>query len=272
MDPITSSTGHVRLRIQTGASRWVNVGPFGSLIGARTLAQDLIAQQAVHAVRVEHRNKGAWRPAWSFLAGLGLLLLVITGCATPGTVNTDIWHSLTPEQRAEADVVEAALAKLRASCLAEQQADPQQAPDPCHLPQVYLIHGGLDRPPYNRIGHPIQTPASMLRPEWQYRAVMAHEIAHSWWSDARDDCKPDAKAVRCEYNANFHAITVLEQGYGYTNHEAAVMMWRLLSGMVRIKVKPSPGHPDACAELHNYERRITGIASLSACTETVAGR
>ena len=219
---------------------------------------------------MEHRQRSTWKPAWSWLGGLVLLLMVSLGCATPGKVSTDIWHSLTPEQRAEADVVEAALGKLRALCLAEHQAD-HPATDPCVLPHVHLVRWGIKRAQYNRAVHSIEIPVSMLRPEWSYRAVMAHEIAHSWWSDARDHCGPEAQAVRCEYNANIHAIAVLEHGYGYSNHEAAVMMWRLLSGMVRIKVKPSHGHPDACAELHDFEKRA-GATSLYACTETVAWR
>lgn len=75
----TQSAGLVRLRLQATTGRWLTVGPFGSLTGARALAQDLIAQQAVKAVRVERKNRGTWRPAWSFLAGLSLLL--ITGLA-----------------------------------------------------------------------------------------------------------------------------------------------------------------------------------------------
>lgn len=200
-----------------------------------------------------------------------LVLVMLMGCATPGTVSTDIWHSLTPAQRAEADVVETALSKLRALCLAEHQAD-QPATDPCVLPQVHLVRWGIKRAQYNRFGHVIEIPVSTLRSEWAYRATMAHEIGHAWWADARDHCQPEAQAIRCEYNANFHAIAVLELGYGYTNHEATVLMWRLLSGAVRIKVKPSPGHPDACAELHDLEKRLTGISSPYACTELAATR
>lgn len=260
-------SGLVRLRIQTEAGRWVNVGPFNNLSGAKRLAEDLIADHAVHAVRVEHRQRSTWKPAWSWLAGMSLLLLVsLTGCATPGKVSTDICHSLSPAQRAEADVVEAALAKLQAQCLTEH-------PDwPCVLPKVFLVQWGLERARYNRVGHLIQIPVSMLRPERSYRTIMAHEIAHAWWPDARDHCVTEAQAVQCEYNANFHAIAVLEQGYGYSNHEAALMMWRLLSGMVRIKVKPSHGHPDACAELHDLEKRLTGITSPYACSELTATR
>src|SRR5512137_2155085 len=121
MDPITSSTGHVRLRIQTTqhAPMWATVGPLNTLAGARRLAEDLIATETVRAVRIEHRQRSTWKPAWSWLGGLVLLLIVSLGCATPGKVSTDIWHSLTPEQRAEADAVEAALGKLKVSCLAE---------------------------------------------------------------------------------------------------------------------------------------------------------
>lgn len=78
--------GLVRLKLQTEAGRWVNVGPFGSLTGARSLAEDLLADHAVHAVRVEHRNKGTWRPAWSWLGaacGLVLAAMLSGGCGEP---------------------------------------------------------------------------------------------------------------------------------------------------------------------------------------------
>ncbi len=72
---VTPKSGHVRLRLQTAAGRWVNVGPFGTLAGARRYAESLIEDRAVKVARVEHRNKGQWRPAWSWLTGAALLLL-----------------------------------------------------------------------------------------------------------------------------------------------------------------------------------------------------
>jgi hypothetical protein len=42
---ITPSPAHVRLRLKTQSGRWVNVGPFTTLGGARRLADDLLAEQ-----------------------------------------------------------------------------------------------------------------------------------------------------------------------------------------------------------------------------------
>jgi hypothetical protein len=66
---VSPSSGHVRLRLLSPAGRWINVGPFGTLGGARRLAEDLIAEGAVRSVRVQHRNRGTWQPAWSWTTG-----------------------------------------------------------------------------------------------------------------------------------------------------------------------------------------------------------
>lgn len=69
--PLTTQTGTVRLRLHTHAGHSMLVGPFGSLSGAKRMAEDLLAEQppAIRAARVEHRNKGTWRPAWSWTGG-----------------------------------------------------------------------------------------------------------------------------------------------------------------------------------------------------------
>ncbi len=72
---VTSQLGLVRLKIETQAGRSLIVGPFNTLGGAKRLAQDLIEDGTVQSVQVLHRNKGSWRPAWSFTraALVGLL-------------------------------------------------------------------------------------------------------------------------------------------------------------------------------------------------------
>jgi hypothetical protein len=190
-----------------------------------------------------------------------LLLFLLTGCATPCKVNTDIWHSLTPEQRGEADVLETVLAKLGARCLAENPGQP------CTPPKVLLTWAGT-QPQYARVTHTILIPAWALKSET--RPTMAHEIGHAWWADARDDCGTPEKLILCEYNANHHAIFVLMVGYGYDERTAIRMRWSVLVWSVASAVKPSPGHPDACAELHAFERRL-GIREY-ACTERVSKR
>lgn len=65
---VTPKSGHVRLRLQTRTGRWVNVGPFGSLAGARRMAEDLLTEQppAVRSVCVQHKNRATWKSAWSW--------------------------------------------------------------------------------------------------------------------------------------------------------------------------------------------------------------
>jgi hypothetical protein len=69
IDTVTPKSGNVRLKLETLTGRVLLVGPFASLGGARRLAEDLIAEGAVLSVAVSHRNRGSWRPAWSFSAG-----------------------------------------------------------------------------------------------------------------------------------------------------------------------------------------------------------
>ena len=80
--------GAVRLTIDTRTGRRLVVGPLSSLAGARRLAEDLIGDGTVTRVRVDHRNKGRWRPAWSWLAALAVVGVLLGGCAAmtnPGT-------------------------------------------------------------------------------------------------------------------------------------------------------------------------------------------
>jgi hypothetical protein len=119
-------------------------------------------------------------------------------------------------------------------------------------------------PQYQHSGHAILVPASAPNPS--LRVVMAHEIGHSWWADARDDCQGKAKAFTCEQNANVHGTQVLRDGYGYSEADAIRMTWAYLVGSVQNGVKPSRGHPDACRELHAFETRV-GTTSLYQCQE-----
>jgi hypothetical protein len=66
---LTSRTGRVRLRLEFLTGHTLTVGPFATLGGARRMAEDLIAEGTVLSVAVSHRNKGSWRPAWSFSVG-----------------------------------------------------------------------------------------------------------------------------------------------------------------------------------------------------------
>jgi hypothetical protein len=61
--------GYVRLRLQAPTGRWLTVGPFGSLGGARRMAEDLITEGAVRSALVQHKSRGCWAPAWSFRGG-----------------------------------------------------------------------------------------------------------------------------------------------------------------------------------------------------------
>lgn len=185
---------------------------------------------------------------------------MLTGCVSAGQVGTDIWHALTPAERAEADVLEQAMAKLAALCREQNPGGP------CVPPAGVVTWS--DTTPHYGPGHLISVPRLALDP--RLRAVMAHELAHAWFADARTACQAGWKAVVCERNANLHGIQILVAGYGYDASTAGSMMWASLVTAVQQGVKPSPGHPDPCAELHDYERRA-GASALYACTERTAG-
>lgn len=56
-----------------------------------------------------------------------LLIVALTGCASSGEVKPNIWLSLTPAQRAEADVLERAMARIKQDC-ARRHGDACQSP------------------------------------------------------------------------------------------------------------------------------------------------
>src|SRR5262249_14058485 len=153
-------------------------------------------------------------------------------------VQTDIWHSLTPAQQDEARVLEAAIAKLEAACRAQVPA-----PATCTPPTVRITREGTS-PQFVHSPHGlILAPAWTLAPE--FRAIMAHDLAHAWFADARDDCGTPAGRTRCEWRANFHAAEILVRGYGYDEITAARKVHALLVVYVQ-RGKPTPGHDDYC--------------------------
>ncbi len=204
------------------------------------------------------RSRGlAWVTTALVLAG------TLAGCVSAGRVGTDVWTTLTPEQRAEADRFEAAMARMAAACRAEHHApadDPQRR---CVPPKTYVHRDGV-RPHYTPATGLLSIPRNALVPA--LRPLLAHEAAHAWYADARDDCQGAAKAVACERNANLHGVHVLVVGYGYGEQEAVTAMWRMLVAAVRAGAAPSPGHPDPCAELKDFERRV-GTTQPYACQE-----
>jgi hypothetical protein len=67
---VAQQSGNVRIRIQTTArpTRWTIVWPFASLGAASRLAEDIVQSSdgQLRAVRIEHRNGGSWKPAWTW--------------------------------------------------------------------------------------------------------------------------------------------------------------------------------------------------------------
>ena len=191
------------------------------------------------------------------LGVVAALILTSAACATPGTVKTDVWHTLTPDQQSEAQVIEGVLAKLAAECKTRR-------PESECVPAKVLVTMSGTTPQYQRNGHTILVPARTLNPA--YRAVMAHEITHSWVPEARDDCRGEAKAFACEQAANFYGAIVLKEGYGYSEPVAIRAMWDMLVLFVVNNAPPSHGHPDSCAELHAFERMVKA-SELYPCQE-----
>lgn len=187
------------------------------------------------------------------------VIFFTTGCAAEGKVETDDGRSLTPEQRAEADALEAAIENIRAKCAEQVPAVT------CTLPWV-VVSETVGVAVY-RNGSVFIAP-QQLHPA--FRAAVAHELAHHYFSDARN-CRGE-RVVVCERNANVHGIWVLMVGYGYDFPTAARLMHESL--VVGLNVdKPVPGHPDPCAELHDFERRIFAAPqTLYPCTEQAVTR
>jgi hypothetical protein len=83
--------GNVRLRLESHGRRSMLVVGLGTLGGAKRLAEDLIAEGSVRSVRVQHRNRGMWRPAWSWTVGGGRPM-------NPGyRITLDVVTALDPE-------------------------------------------------------------------------------------------------------------------------------------------------------------------------------
>ena len=135
---------------------------------------------------------------------------LLTGCASSGEVKPNIWVSLTPAQRAEADVLERAMARIKQDCARRQG-------DACQSPPVTVTFDGAV--PYYQQGTIVVSRAALIP---QGRAVMAHELAHFWYADSRDCSK--GLAVLCEWNANEHAVSLLVIGYGYDRATAVALM------------------------------------------------
>lgn len=189
---------------------------------------------------MQHRRWIVGLGIW--LASLMLLAATCYGDAEPGKVTSSI--RLTPAERAEADALEQAMSKLATRCREQNPADP------CVPPKAYVQGDGVA--PHYYPEHIIKIPHLALDP--RLRPLTAHELSHAWFADARELCQSDQ--VQCERNANVHGIEVLMVGYGYSEERAAGMMRALLVAMVKSNAKTSRSHPDWCAELHDYQRRV----------------
>jgi hypothetical protein len=132
----------------------------------------------------------------------------------------------------------------------------------CVPPKVLVTWEGTT-PHYSRVSHGIAIPAKMLDPI--LRGVVAHEIAHSWYPIARDDCQ-GAKAPACEMEANWWGVRVLIVGYGMSEDAAIRLVWRTLIAQSKHPEQTSSAHPDFCHELHDFERRIQATTPY-ACEE-----
>ncbi len=66
-DPaVIAGSARIQLRSGQHPDRWLIVGPFDSLRGATEFARALIEHRGpVLSLRVEHRNGGLWKPAWT---------------------------------------------------------------------------------------------------------------------------------------------------------------------------------------------------------------
>lgn len=194
---------------------------------------------------------------------LSLVLVLLAGCATPGTVKSDLWTRLTPAEQKEADALTLAVDRLSQACQKELETKPGNV---CPPPPRIWVHGNGTWAHYDPNTHTIQLPHAALNP--YFRASLAHELAHAWFADARGtggNCQTEAQAEACEDAANFHAPLILTVGYSYDAPTAINLVWQMLVRVLK-QDKHQRGHADTCRELHAFETKI-GAPSLYPCTE-----
>jgi hypothetical protein len=197
------------------------------------------------------------------LAALVLSAAVFSGCATPGKLKiTPLWApKLTTDEQREAQIIEDAFARFVANERAHGAAG-------LELPRI-LIGGGA---PASYTQGYILLPRRALSggPDHMnvrlyWHIIISHEGGHLYYTDARD-C-PVRQKARCEWNANAEAVGILNRGFGYSWGMSVQMVHLYLTDGV-LHGKPSVGHEDACAETHDFERRL-GLP-LDPCAEKVA--
>lgn len=189
-----------------------------------------------------------------------LLGVLGVACATPGRIMVaPLWApALAPNEQAEADLIEAAFARLVDHERALGITNP--------LPTIIITT--VNKHASYQMGM-ITLPRRALsggesRRYWH--AVASHEGGHAYWLDARD-C-PARPRARCEDNANFHARYILVHGFGYEEPVASRMVCEYLRAGVVGGTKQTNGHEDVCREIHAYELRayVTPV-TLYPCQE-----
>ncbi len=244
---VTPKSGQVRLRLQTPAGRWVNVGPFGTLSGARRYAESLIEDRSVKVARVEHRNKGQWRPAWSYLVAALALTLILAGCATttaPSVRLTDTQADLVSQWQAYTDRVLDHYGLEHVRLIVEPRPDTEGA-------MVAIVRSRriiIDPRALN--------PAALC--------FLSHEIGHVLSG------LPHGSQIQREKDANARAVEVLAIGRPVAEEAAFREMVGCLEFIVTIRAKlgtRAPRYHDACSELLDLEHRYAQyrVEPLPAC-------
>jgi hypothetical protein len=191
----------------------------------------LIAEPIVQAIRVEHRNKGAWHPAWSFLAGLALLLTVSTGLTACATLNPQQQTRLTEAQQLTAQAWVLYGAGSPAPTITVDRSVGRDGAG--YFPTQHRI--GLSP---ETLGH---TPGADLT--WQ--AVLGHELGHALHHD-RPDC-----GSTCEQAADRMAARIMVEAWGMPPDHATFRVCTMLTmrayGQV-VEHRRMPGH-EASKEL-----------------------
>jgi len=236
---VTPCPGHVRLKLETPAGRYMYVGPFATLGGARRLAEDLIGGGAVRSALVQHRNRGTWRPAWGWLASALMLVLVFAGCATPGTLAS------VPLSDTQADLVE------------RWQGFADRVLDSYHLTHVRIIV--QHRPDTEgMMATSLRSRIIIIDPRALYPRMLpglAHELGHVVSGQGPDPAHQEEN----ERDANFRAVAILVIGQ-HTSEEAAFHQMRdLLAAIATVRAKlgsRAPAYHNACAEVFDLDRHF----------------
>jgi hypothetical protein len=246
-----SSGGHARLKVQLAEGRAVYVGAFANMVEATSWGRALAKckKLGLKSVKVEHKNRGCWKPAKVLMLTVCLALLGIAGCATSPPPPADIADAYEEDRAAALRVC----AHLRR--------------EPCTLDRIRVVQprGDLAGAVVPGTGQIV-----MVRTVYQKehealrRLVLAHEFSHVILKHYDGRCRDVGSVERylCELQADVHSVSVLEWGWGMERDEAVRAVYAKLTG--NAGAGASGGHLPGCLEILGFYNQFSKVVPLAA--------